>query len=149
MRALEVTVGSVNHLPKTDTLGACDPYLSVEFGGKTEQTSIKKRVYAAEYNESFTFMLTGKPEVLALTLFDWNRTSSNSKIGTSMIQWETISHFLAQPLGSEQNLNLNIYEGGKQVIGNDKLPTELNIRIRSLSSLSTTQLPHVVRRRVA
>ena len=147
-RALEITIVSVRHLPKTDTLGACDPYVSLEFDGTTQQTSVKKRTYSADYNEIFTFLISGQSGPLVLSLYDWNMATSNAKIGSNHVSWEDIRNILLQPLGFERNMSFKIYDAAKTVIGNDKVPTEVNIRIRTLSALKNNQIPHVDRRRV-
>ena len=146
---LEVTIVSLKHLPKTDTLGACDPFISIEFCGNVQKTSVKKRVYSADYNETFTFSIIGnEPGPVAFNLFDWNMTSSNEMIGSSFLSWDQISEILSQSKGYETSLTLNFNSNGKTVNGNDKAATELNVRFRKLSASSNGHLSAFVRRKV-
>jgi Ca2+-dependent lipid-binding protein len=131
-RVLEVTVESARHLPKTDTFGCCDPYVTLDYGGNNKRTTIKKRVYMADWNESFTFPVLEQRASLMLDVYDWNMATTSEKVGTNYIPWDQISNLLSSPLGSEQVFALNLQRDGKIVVGNDKAITELHIRLRVL-----------------
>ena len=131
-KELEITILNAEHLPKTDTFGACDPFFTIQFTGPLQKTSVKKRVYSAAWNEIFVFPITSAKSVI-IDLFDWNLTS-HAKIGTAVMPWEQVANISSEPIGTERMFSLNFTERGKEVTGNDKFATQLNIKLRILSS---------------
>jgi hypothetical protein len=56
---LEIVVHSVQHLPKMDTFGKCDPFVKITYGSEpTVQTQVIKNVWEGFFEEKFGWDLT-------------------------------------------------------------------------------------------
>ena len=85
-RRLELTVLSINSLPKMDgMLGKCDPYAIVSFEGVEYRTQTKKNTYDADFGECFCLDVDdaalGTRSDLLVTVFDWDAASKDDEIG--------------------------------------------------------------------
>ena len=47
-----------------DVAGACDPYVKLQIGAQTFQTSLKKNVYDAEFCQYFVFLTVSRNDTL-------------------------------------------------------------------------------------
>jgi len=131
---LEVNVKKVDHLPRTDRLGKCDPFVALNFGGHVQQTSVKKNVFNADFDESFQFEADRHGMWMMVELYDWNRTSNNEKIGNYIIAAEHIDKILSSPVNSEHPVVCFCERDGKPLIGNDGSKTEIHLVLRVFGS---------------
>jgi Ca2+-dependent lipid-binding protein len=82
-RRIHVTVVSVNHLPKMDSFGSCDPFCRLEFCGQIHTTEVKKGSYDAEFHESFILDVQDNPKTLTpltITVLDWDVASTPDEV---------------------------------------------------------------------
>jgi Ca2+-dependent lipid-binding protein len=75
---LEISVVGARHLPKMDTFGSIDAFVTLQLGDNKFDTSVKKGNYSPDWNE--IFHLSSSPAALILQLFDWNRATKNEKV---------------------------------------------------------------------
>ncbi|KAJ1475690.1 hypothetical protein T484DRAFT_1827495, partial [Baffinella frigidus] len=54
-RSLQITIGSVQHLPKMDVIGKCDPFCVLHFRGGRETTEVKKKTLDATFDASWAW----------------------------------------------------------------------------------------------
>jgi Ca2+-dependent lipid-binding protein len=89
---MKVIVNGVRSLPKMDMTGKCDPYVVVTVGGESRETGHKKNVYEATWGEQdmdATFFFSAdaaSPGEIVASVFDWNRVSQPTLIGTARIR---------------------------------------------------------------
>lgn len=122
---VDVTVVAARHLPKKDTFGTCDGYAVCEMGGMRRQTTTITNSYSPEWKEVFTFMVPqGSQEPLMVRIYDWDRIGQHDFIGLVEVP--------PSARGQEGDLVLPVLDGeGKPVVGHDKKPTELVLRIKT------------------
>jgi hypothetical protein len=79
----EVRVGIIEakHLPRMDTFGEADPYVEVRLGNTCKVTKVIKNTLSPEWQEYFTFAVTGLGAKLAFLMYDWNRFGSHHFMG--------------------------------------------------------------------
>jgi C2 domain len=84
------------NLPKTDTLGKCDPYVLLSIGDAEQSevvcTSIKKRTLNPVWNEEFVIPVYNGTESLDLELFDHDELDSDDCVGSISIPLSALSH---------------------------------------------------------
>ena len=83
---LKMMVRKAEKLPKVDTFGWIDAYLSMSLGEESHKTKIIKKNENPEWNEDFEFAVTDPTDVLKIALFDWEMTSSHRSVGEIMIK---------------------------------------------------------------
>ena len=47
-----------------DAIGGCDPYVKLQIGAQTHQTTTKKNVYDADFGQYFDFMTVSRNDTL-------------------------------------------------------------------------------------
>ena len=78
-KMLEIVVHSVQHLPKMDTFGKCDPFVKVIYGSEPSvQTQVIKNVWEAFFEEKF----------------GWDITDSEGKVITTPSTAPVHNHFV-------------------------------------------------------
>jgi len=124
-RRLEVQVLSVRHLPKMDFLGSCDPFCRVSLAGHTQETSVKKNRYDAEWDEPFIFDINptldgaGNGDVLLVEVLDWDAGSAPEEIGVAEVPAEMVGRMARTNLGWSGEASFVLRQRGKAVVGKD------------------------------
>eukprot|EP00961_Rhodomonas_salina_P270302 3651461-Rhodomonas_salina.1 len=77
---VEVLVLGAKHLPKTDTFGACDPYLVLKYAGKEAKTSVKKGTLEPTWGERFLLNVIPNRE-LEVRCMDWDMFHKDDYVG--------------------------------------------------------------------
>jgi hypothetical protein len=128
MPALFVAISEVDHLPKMDTFGKCDPMVRVVKGGESHKTSHKEKTYKAIWSEEFKFDSSNKEDIV-FEVLDHNAVTSATLIGTCKVtakEWEAIEQDSAP-----RPFTLKISDKkGKIVKGNDGEETQLTFALR-------------------
>eukprot|EP01119_Soliformovum_irregulare_P019013 TRINITY_DN593_c0_g1_i4.p1 TRINITY_DN593_c0_g1~~TRINITY_DN593_c0_g1_i4.p1 ORF type:complete len:657 (-),score=175.68 TRINITY_DN593_c0_g1_i4:386-2356(-) len=112
--ALFVSVLAARNLASKDTNGLSDPYVKLTLGHKSKKTKIIKKELNPVFNEDFEFALDGDSE-LCVTVWDWDRLSSNDFMGEVTIplehlhpnvvmdQWFTLNDRVDHPHDDEED----------------------------------------------
>lgn len=83
---LKIHVRKAEHLPKMDTFGWIDAYLTLSLGDETHKTQIIKKKESPEWNEDLEFPVVDTTDVLRIVLFDWEMTSAHRSVGELTIK---------------------------------------------------------------
>lgn len=134
-RRVELTVASVQHLPSMDgIMGKCDPYCVVSFEGQDYRTETKKNCYEAEYDEVFNLDIPssakGTRSSMKVTVWDWDATSKDDEVGFFTLSAERMSEIFRGALGASGQETFAVLADGKPVVGHDKQPCEITLRVR-------------------
>ena len=139
LKTLEIAVLHACNLPKMDTLGTCDPYCKLELGGCNYQTTIKHGTRDPVWNEFYTIPISeiSGPVILTIALFDWDnprKFQNFDKIGGQTLSADDMARILIQRPGWEETCRFPVMEGGRLVVGENKLPASVALRFRMLSN---------------
>ena len=86
VNGLRVVITSARNLPKTDLLGACDPYVEMTFGQRGKiVSSVKKLTRHPTWKEIFYVKLTEDIKKVEFKIFDWNRLEDDEFIGGATV----------------------------------------------------------------
>eukprot|EP00961_Rhodomonas_salina_P030239 407272-Rhodomonas_salina.1 len=132
-RKVEVTVISANHMPKTDMVGLCDPYVVLKYGGREAKTTIKKKTLDAAYNEVFELNLNPntKNGDLEVTVFDWDIGKKDTVVGTAVVPAAVLRNAPASHAG--EHVSVKMHDGkGHPVHGRDQMQTKVEIKLRMI-----------------
>lgn len=128
---LEVTVICADHLPKTDMVGKCDPFVRLEYASQVYETQVVKSTYQPRFNETFMINLGRNITSLKITLWDWERLRAAEFIGGHTIRGEELEEIVRN-----NSLRVDIPmppiqvrdDEGKVVVGKDGQPCEVEIK---------------------
>jgi hypothetical protein len=131
---------SVNHLPKMDALGSCDPFCRLEFCGQIHKTVVKKGTYDADYNESFQFEVSdaaGAVGSLTMTVLDWDLGSPPDEIGQIVLPGELMGRVVRSEIGWEGEAKMEVYgkKGEAPVVGRDRQRCTATVKVMVLEGL--------------
>jgi len=126
--SVRVNVDAVNNLPKMDAMGACDPYAKLQIGAQTFKTTTKKNVFDAEFGQYFDFMTVSRNDTLKVTIYDWNRSSSDSEVGHVEIRLTEVSEEKTQQ--SYELMNPK----NQKVVGKNKQATCIHLGLTALQA---------------
>jgi len=90
---LDISFFKAESLPKMDTFGKCDGFLSVKFGGNPEiKTEIIKKSYDPVWNEQLTLPFTQPTmaDLIRVELKDWDSASADEFIGVHYLRLSEI-----------------------------------------------------------
>ena len=130
---LIVTVESARHLPKMDVMGTCDAFCEVEWQGQKFKTTIKKNSYSPDWNETFAFPvenISAGVSCMSVVVMDWDMMSKNDLVGEVVIPGNTLQGLLKGKHTVTMEDSFAVLNKGKPVIGNDKKPCVLNLKVR-------------------
>jgi Ca2+-dependent lipid-binding protein len=117
-----------------DMFGTVDPYAILLFEQLEHRTETLKSTYTPEWNQTFTFVFSdcSKPvrTDLALRVKDWDATSKDDEVGSFTIPASRMSEIVRAAIGSDATDTFNLYLDGKVVVGHDKEPSEVTVRVR-------------------
>ncbi|XP_048468717.1 ras GTPase-activating protein 4 isoform X1 [Rhincodon typus] len=82
-RKLRCHVFEARDLARKDLNGASDPFVRVQYNGKTQESSVVKKSCYPRWNEVFEFVLddTGAENTLHVEVWDWDLVSKNDFLG--------------------------------------------------------------------
>jgi Ca2+-dependent lipid-binding protein len=83
---IKLQARKAEHLPKMDTFGWIDGYLSITLGDDCQKTKIIKKKENPEWNEDFYFSVTDTTGTFKITLLDWEMTSAHRAVGELLIK---------------------------------------------------------------
>ena len=83
---IKLQARKAEHLPKMDTFGWMDGYLSITLGDDCQKTKIVKKKENPEWNEDFYFSVTDTTGTFKITLLDWEMTSAHRAVGELLIK---------------------------------------------------------------
>jgi Ca2+-dependent lipid-binding protein len=130
-RRLKLTLVSANHLPKMDMIGTIDPYAVISFEGMELRSKTVKNTYSPQWEEAFHCNIgdvhKGCSDDLRVTLMDWDAASKDDEVGSFTIPASRMSEIVRATIGSDATDTFNLYLGGKKVVGQDKLPSEVTL----------------------
>lgn len=126
--SVKVTVGSVSSLPRMDLAGKCDPYVVVTVGGESRETGHKSNVYEATWGkdgpDATFYFSSGNDGVIEAAVWDWNRVSKSTWIGTARINVGDLSS------GEEASSEYVLYDAkGREVMGHDGVHTMVGLEV--------------------
>eukprot|EP00290_Baffinella_frigidus_P027870 CAMPEP_0180239514 /NCGR_PEP_ID=MMETSP0987-20121128/31564_1 /TAXON_ID=697907 /ORGANISM="non described non described, Strain CCMP2293" /LENGTH=218 /DNA_ID=CAMNT_0022206233 /DNA_START=111 /DNA_END=763 /DNA_ORIENTATION=+ len=136
IKSLEVTIKAVRHLPKMDRFGKCDPYVTFTLGEQGPyQSSIKFKVYDADYDESFTFEAPWAVirKNLHISVMDWDRIGSDEKVGDIIVIGDTLTKWLHNEVGWKTEEVMAVMSGEepeKEVKGQDGMAMRAGDTVR-------------------
>lgn len=88
---LEVNVLQAENLPKMDIIGRGDPYVVLNLRKSSAKTEVIMNTSNPVWRQTFKFVLTPSPkDVLFVSLYDWDRYTSDDKIGSVKIPFTVI-----------------------------------------------------------
>ena len=124
-------IKDVDHLPKTDMLGTCDPQVEVRMGGKKFKTDYKSNTYRASFTEVFEFDLDALAlGDMELELSDHNQANSKTVIGTYVVKASVLQELKGRGNGARQSLEVGVQDGkGARVVGYDKEETQMRVAL--------------------
>lgn len=136
-RRFEVQLVRGRNLPKMDNFGTIDGYCDVTFNKSNIQaTQVKKNTYSPDWGDSFIFEVddvSRKPvEGLKIVLMDWDRLSKNERVGEVVVSADRIWDVLRTKTNWLEEKDRQVFENSKVVIGNNKQPTVLTIKLKCL-----------------
>mmetsp|Transcript_76680 Transcript_76680/g.206635 ORF Transcript_76680/g.206635 Transcript_76680/m.206635 type:complete len:836 (-) Transcript_76680:243-2750(-) len=133
-RQLHMTIIDGEHLPKMDTIGTVDCYCDVFYGEQSWSTLPQMNTYSPKWNQSETFKVDASKDSpdLKIVVMDYDRLTANEKIGVISIPWGQMNSIIRSDPGSlydETKEYKIINNQGKEVIGHDKKPSIIRIRL--------------------
>ena len=121
---IEVYIRDGKHMPRMNTIGLCNPFLSIAFGGRKVQTAVKKRTYSPEWNEKVVFSVPTHPSSIVIDLFHMSWSSQSERIGTHVLGWEQLLTAIHQT-DELHLLKIDFFNRAMAVLGSDGFPTEV------------------------
>eukprot|EP01114_Cavostelium_apophysatum_P012665 TRINITY_DN2890_c0_g1_i2.p1 TRINITY_DN2890_c0_g1~~TRINITY_DN2890_c0_g1_i2.p1 ORF type:complete len:2032 (+),score=608.70 TRINITY_DN2890_c0_g1_i2:72-6098(+) len=91
---LEINVYRAEGLPKMDTFGKCDGFLSVQFAANPPiKTKVKKNTYDPTWNETLNLPVSvpTMSDKIKVQLKDWDAASKADLIGTAYLKYSDLS----------------------------------------------------------
>jgi Ca2+-dependent lipid-binding protein len=117
-----------------DMLGSVDPYALVAFQGNEYRTKTVKASYTPEWNEVFQWDVAavekGCRTDFIVQLNDWDAASKDDEVGSFTIPASRMSEIVRARIGWFGTDNFPLYLDGKLVIGHDREPSEVTVRVR-------------------
>ena len=150
VRRVELTVLSGRHLPKMDLMGTCNVFCEIEWQSQHAQTKVKKNSYSPDWEETFAFTFDDVSQGVAdlsVVVMDWDRLTNPDdvgrvEVGRVVIPSETLHAFLLQAQAATEEGSFAVLKEGMAVIGEDKQPCVINLKM-SLLVAEDQQLPPV------
>jgi len=140
---VEVTIVSLQHLPKADLVGSCDTYVAIQFLDHRAQTSVCKGSYDPDFVEHFSFAVTDTHvDVGALTMHvkDWDMATSDDSIGQVVLSAELMTRVAHAEMGLTAEHTFEVLRvptpqrkrvrQQKAVVGHDGQHCVLTLRVR-------------------
>jgi len=78
---LNITVKEAKDIAVTKLGGKSDPYLKLKLEAQEFKTKVKKKTICPKWEQEFEFFVTEKQCVLEISMFDWDRFTSDSFMG--------------------------------------------------------------------
>ena len=117
-----------------DTFGSVDPYVVLALENLEYRSQTVKASYAPQWDETFCWNFVeverGCRTELAVKVNDWDAASKDDEVGSFTIPASRMSEIVRAAIGSDATDTFNLYLGGKVVVGHDKEPSEVTVRVR-------------------
>lgn len=122
-------VKEVDHLPKADTFGKCDPQVEIKMGASCFKTGYKSNTYKASFTEVFEFDATAIGDMEFLVT-DHETVGSAEFIGSYVVAASVLQELADIGNGAQKTITVGIQDKkGAAVIGNDKEKTQMRIQL--------------------
>lgn len=140
-KILKITIKLLEHLPKVDMMGSCDPFCRILFCGQQQQTQYQKNRYEASWKEPLEFEIPKNgASSLSLEVLDYNQWTSSKLLGKVILSEAEMRKIASQPPGSESEALYEVKaDGGKSLVGHDKYTTTI---LLSLAISVTAESEH-------
>jgi Ca2+-dependent lipid-binding protein len=119
-----------------DTFGKVDPYVILFLEGIERRTKTIKSSYNPEWNETLSWSLLevdkGCRSDFVIQINDWDATNKDDEVGSVTIPASRMSEIVRARLGWEGEETFKLYQDGKEVVGHDKQPSEVTVKVSVL-----------------
>jgi hypothetical protein len=133
-----LTLCSARHLPNVDGIwGSCDAFIKLVYKDKTLRSTVKKNSLNPDWNpaEMFEFDLSGELADIRIQLYDWNRTTSATLLGTTVIGANALQSLMAKDGGTFPRNEFPITApNGWPLMGSEGQQTHLVVKIAVVRS---------------
>ena len=122
-------VKEVDHLPKCDTFGKCDPQVEIKMGASCFKTGYKSSTYKAAFTEVFEFDATAIGDMEFL-VSDHETVGRAQSIGSYVVAASVLRELADSGIGAQKTLTVGIQDKkGAAVMGHDKEKTQMRIQL--------------------
>ena len=133
-----LTLCSARHLPNVDGIwGTCDAFIKLVYKDKTLRSTVKKNSLNPDWNptEQFEFDLSGELADIRIQLYDWNRTTSETLLGTTVIDANALQSLIAKDGGTFPRNEFPITApSGRSLMGSKGQQTHLVVKVAVVRS---------------
>jgi hypothetical protein len=116
-----------------DTFGSVDPYALLFLEGVEYRTKTIKGSYTPEWNESFTYdmmeLQKGFRSNFVVQINDWDATNKDDEVGNFSVPAGRMSEIVQGKIGWEGEETFKLHRDGRAVVGHDKQPSEVTVKI--------------------
>lgn len=111
VECFHVTVLEVDHLPKTDRMGKCDPQVKVSMGSHSHTTIHRDNTYKASFSQSFDFPAAHLSDVVVeVEDFNINPLHPTEFIGSHTVSAGELHTLMAMGNGRKQVFNVAVQD---------------------------------------
>jgi hypothetical protein len=133
-----LTLCSARHLPNVDGIwGTCDAFIKLVYKDKTLRSTVKKNSLNPDWNptEMFEFDLSGELADMRIQLYDWNRTTPSTLLGTTVIGANALQSLIAKDGGTFPRNEFPITApNGRPLMGSEGQQTHLVMKVAVVRS---------------
>jgi hypothetical protein len=116
-----------------DLFGSVDPYAIMFIEGSEYRSQTVKSSYTPEWNETFACdimdITRGCRYDFIVQINDWDATNKDDEVGTFTVPAWRMTEIIRAKVGSEGEETFQLTLDGKAVVGHDKLPSEVTVKI--------------------
>jgi hypothetical protein len=134
-RRIVVTGIRALHLPKSDMMGKCDPFVTLDYNSIQRQTDVRKSMYDAEWSDvmSMTWVRSAdearRRGALHVKVMDHDGISSNDLIGE--VRLDACRLLITCAFDSDTQITLPVKDkNGNSVQGHDKAETVVTLNLK-------------------
>jgi Ca2+-dependent lipid-binding protein len=137
VKFLEITVKQLQHLPKMDMMGSCDPFCRLLFCESQQETKHQNNTYDASWTEPLIFEIPQRRvTALSVEVLDKNSLMSDKTVGKVIVSETDMQSIVSQDPNLETE---SLYEvkadGVKSVVGYDKYTTTILLSFKVLEKI--------------
>ena len=109
VEVFHVAALEVDHLPKTDRMGKCDPQVKVSMGPYSHTTSHHDKTYKANFHQSFDFPAARLCDLIVeVEDFNYNPLHPTELIGSYTVTAGDLHALMAAGSGAKKMLNVSL-----------------------------------------
>jgi hypothetical protein len=116
-----------------DLFGSVDPYAILHINGSEYRTQKKDKTYTPEWDETFICDIMevsrGCRYDLTVQINDWDATNKDDVVGTFTVPAWRMAEIIRAKIGSSCEESFTLTQDGKGIIGHDKQPSEVTVKI--------------------